>query len=1064
MNGGDLGRALRIVEEALDLEGEERAAHVRKACGGDPALEAEVRALLEEDDDGAFLAPPLAASASVDLAERFVGRRLGEFTIDGVVAGGGMGTVFRATQDHPQRVVALKVLRPTIASATAVERFREEVEILGRLDHPGIARIHDAGTTREAGLEVPWFAMEFVDGARDVLRYASDERLDARARIELFREILAAVRHGHQRGIIHRDLKPSNLLVDRAGRPRVIDFGVARAVDGERDVLRTATGELIGTLKYMSPEQFAADAADVDTRTDVFSLGVVLYELLVGAAPFDLTGKSVVEIALAVRDGRMRPPREVLPSLPEDLDWIIRRALDPERERRYENAGALADDLGRWLRDEPVAAGPPTASYRLRKFVRRHLIGLALAALVLVLVAAGVFGTVVNWRVAVRERAEAEEESRWAKEATRFFAEMLQTADPWTEEPDLRVTDLLDRAAAQVGERFAGAPEHELTLRGVLGTTYLNLARPAAAVEQLRAAIDAARRLAAEEGEPLGPTELLLRRRLAVGLGQLGRTDEAVRWAEELVETAERRPEVDDEERVRCRVELVEQLRNAERAEEALEALAPLVPRLEDEAVPGALRRLIGDSLSLVLLDLGRAAEALDVVDDAIGLAIGAADEDQNLASLLRRRSRALRILGLFPESAEELRRAAAILERRLGPGHRRTLSARSDLAEIELDAEDYRAAEATLRDVIARKETLPEFEPSMLAADREKLGRALLRTGRPAEARALFEQALAAVRRQGETFGIEFLETRARIGGLLFAAGDREAGLRELEGAIDRICVDWRPSYATAVEFVRHSISAHVTDEARATELLTLLAAVTEGREGVDAQGHALIHVSLAQSLRRRIRLAAALDHLDEALRRLSPLGAEAEPIELRARLERATLLNLVGEPDAAEREVEAMLRSRTAGDEFLSRAQYGLAFLHSEQGRAAEAERAYRALLEYDLGEESFTGAVARIHLARLLARRGADDEAAATFREAAEMVRRTDARQWGLAVDGEARALLNLGREDEARRVLLEFEAESPRDRCSPALHTLFSLSVATGADEAARRLAARIEPAH
>jgi len=296
-------RVRESFEAALDVAPSERSGWLDEHVGASGTLREEVERLLAASEDEGFLSSPIgdgeAARASAHPGSKgappaLVGRRFGSFRVTGMIAAGGMGAVYEAEQDSPRRRVALKTMRVGLADETARLRFDDEVRLLARLRHPAIAQVLDAGvwSEDEGRIEVPWFAMELVESARSIVAYAEEQALDVRGRIDLFREVCAGVHHGHQAGVLHRDLKPANLLVDADGHPKVIDFGVAKALrrEGGVETERTQVGQMVGTLVTMSPEQVAGRHDEVDIRSDVYALGAVLYELLSGAAPFDLTG------------------------------------------------------------------------------------------------------------------------------------------------------------------------------------------------------------------------------------------------------------------------------------------------------------------------------------------------------------------------------------------------------------------------------------------------------------------------------------------------------------------------------------------------------------------------------------------------------------------------------------------------------------------------------------------------------------------------------------------------------------------------------------------------------
>ena len=291
---------------------------------------------------------------------------VGHYRIRRVLGEGGMGTVYEAEQEHPRRIVALKVIKPGWASAELLRRFEQESLALGRLQHPGIAQIHEAATADSGSGPQPYFAMEFIRGD-SLLAYAAAHHLNTRQRLELMVKICDAVHHAHQRGIIHRDLKPGNILVDESGQPKVLDFGVARVTDSDAYATRqTDVGQLVGTLAYMSPEQVLADPLELDLRSDVYALGVLLYELLSGHLPYTI-GRQIHEAARAIREDDPAPLSSIDRMYRGDIETIVAKSLEKEKVRRYASAADLASDIGRYLKDEPITARPPSTAYQLQE-------------------------------------------------------------------------------------------------------------------------------------------------------------------------------------------------------------------------------------------------------------------------------------------------------------------------------------------------------------------------------------------------------------------------------------------------------------------------------------------------------------------------------------------------------------------------------------------------------------------------------------------------------------------------------------------------------------------------
>lgn len=337
-------------------------------------------------------------------------QRIGRYHIRRVIGSGGMGTVYEAIQERPHRSVALKVMKRGVVSKAARRRFEYESQVLARLRHPGIAQVYEAGIHDDTSGPLPYFAMEYIPNAKSITEYAKQRKLSTRRRLAIFIQACEAVYHGHQKGIIHRDLKPANILVDAHGQVKIIDFGVARSTDSDMAITtqQTAVGELIGTLKYMSPEQCEGDPHDIDTRSDVYAIGVVLYELLCGRLPYDLDQTPVYEVPRVIREVAVRHLSAVDKTLRGDVETIVEKALEKDRDRRYRSALALADDIKRYLNNEPILARPPSLLYALKKFVRRRRGPLAAAAgLVLALGVAAYFQSKAKQADSARALADA---------------------------------------------------------------------------------------------------------------------------------------------------------------------------------------------------------------------------------------------------------------------------------------------------------------------------------------------------------------------------------------------------------------------------------------------------------------------------------------------------------------------------------------------------------------------------------------------------------------------------------------------------------------------------------
>jgi serine/threonine protein kinase len=471
----DPHRVKELFMAVSGLPAAERAAALDRECAGDADLRQRVAALLDvHEEPGSFLNRPASnGTAAYRLAHGLEPGQIfaGRFKLREELGEGGMGVVFVADQIEPvQRRVALKVIKTGADSARVLARFEQERQALALMDHPNIAKVLDAGMSRPAAPgapALPYFVMELIKGV-PLTRYCDDAKLTPRQRLELFIPVCQAVQHAHQKGIIHRDLKPSNILVglyDGKPIPKVIDFGVAKATGprlSEHSVY-TEVGSVIGTLEYMSPEQAELNNLDIDTRSDIYALGVILYELLTGTVPFtrkELQSFGFAEMLRVIKEReppkpstrlsasrelptvaavRQTEPAKLSKLVRGDLDWITMKALEKNRSRRYETANGLALDIQQYLSDEPVLAGPPSAGYRLRKFARRNKGPVLAAAAVAIALLGG--AAITTWQAvrakraevdarreeanAVAERARADEEAATATALYEFAREKI---------------------------------------------------------------------------------------------------------------------------------------------------------------------------------------------------------------------------------------------------------------------------------------------------------------------------------------------------------------------------------------------------------------------------------------------------------------------------------------------------------------------------------------------------------------------------------------------------------------------------------------------------------------
>lgn len=538
--------AWRIVDTA------ERQAYLDNACGQDNILRARLEDLLRViDDDPDFLEPAQTKSDTAEPPIQQPGTMVDRYKLLELIGQGGMGEVWMAEQREPvKRLVAIKLIKAGRDSRQVMARFAAERQALAMMDHPNIARVFDAGespTVAADGSGIPFFVMELVKG-KSITQYCDEKRLSLHERLALFVPVCQAIQHAHQKGVIHRDIKPNNVLIglyDGRPVPKVIDFGVAKAAGVELTdlTLHTNFGTVVGTPQYMSPEQAEVNQLDIDTRSDIYSLGVLLYELLTGSTPFEkmtLAEAGLFEMLRIIREDEPPIPStrlssaNALPSIAAnrslepnrltavvrgELDWIVMKSLEKDRSRRYATANSLAQDIQRYLTGEPVEAGPVGTAYRLRKFARRHKAALATTTAFLLLL---LLGTGVSIWQAIRathaeQRANAErdaaiaEKKRGDAEAATALAvneflqkDLLAQADIANQTAgvdrnrNITVRDLLDRAAAGIDKKFHDQPPTEAAIRATLGNAYRAVADYSQAQSQLEKSI-------ALRKEKLGP-------------------------------------------------------------------------------------------------------------------------------------------------------------------------------------------------------------------------------------------------------------------------------------------------------------------------------------------------------------------------------------------------------------------------------------------------------------------------------------------------------------------------------------------------------------------------------
>ncbi|HXH66239.1 MAG TPA: serine/threonine-protein kinase, partial [Candidatus Limnocylindrales bacterium] len=479
---------------ALECDPGRRAAFLDQACLQDAALRGEVESLLSAHANPADLSNSPWPDQLVELS--LEGLAIGPYRLVRKLGEGGMGQVWLGEQTDPvRRRVALKLIRGGIFSSALLQRFHAERQSLAIMDHPAIAKVFDAGTTAQGQ---PYFVMEYVEGI-PITKYCDQNKLSIRERLSLFVEVCDGIQHAHQKAIIHRDIKPANILVveiDGKPSPRIIDFGLAKTmVPAEAgDTLFTQVGAILGTPGYTSPEQADPTIQDIDTRTDVYSLGVVLYELLTGALPFDLEGIKIqsydkmlrrlreedplIPSVKASKDSktssshaqkRSTSPKQLSTLLRGDLDWITMKALERDRARRYGTPSELTADIERYLENRPVVARPASAGYRLQKYIRRNRVAVSFVSGALVLLLAFTVVQAIQLRRITRERDRA-------NRVTDFMTNMFKVSDPSESRGNsITAREILDKSSKEIETGLAQDPQLQAQMMNVMGEVYINL-------------------------------------------------------------------------------------------------------------------------------------------------------------------------------------------------------------------------------------------------------------------------------------------------------------------------------------------------------------------------------------------------------------------------------------------------------------------------------------------------------------------------------------------------------------------------------------------------------------
>jgi len=917
---------LHIAEALFDrlirLPATARGAALDQGCGSDDELRAYVERLLRHDDSGmgGFLDTPLGAQdkrpgrdGSAVLPTSIGGyrvlRQLGE---------GGMGVVYEGEQPHTQRHVALKTIHDLALNERAVRRFHVEAEVLARMRHPGIALIYefDIGEIRYEDLpprRLPFFAMELVEG--ELLgEYADRHELGTRTRLGMLLQVCDAVHHAHQKGVIHRDLKPGNILVDPTGQPRVLDFGVARVFDESAaeqtaQTAHTAMGQLLGTVAYMSPEQLNGDAHAVDTRSDVYSLGVVGYQLLTGALPIDVTGLPLPQALRALAETEPKPAGDVKPELRGDVEAMLNKAMSRDAARRYASAAEFGSDIRRYLNHEPITARTPGALYQFAKYARRNrglVVGVALAVLALIV---GTIGTATfAWR-ATKQAARAEEQTQRAQATVKLLRQMLGSVDPRAVKGrDVTVREMLDDAARRLeaGE-LTDQAEVRAALQSTIGETYSQLGRYADAKPHLEAALKTFQSL---HGRDHPDVIANLAQLVGVHLG-MGAFEEAERLSREALAAA--------------------------------------------QSLYGPQHRQVAGSLSdlgLALSSCERLQEAEDCHRRALDMRRQLPDVPRDeLAAGLNNLGSTLLQLGRLNEAEPLLREALAIRRSKLHPDHPNLLSVLNNLGSLLRKQEKHDEAEIMFAEVLAvQRRTLSPDHPD-LATSLNNLAGLMTTRGRIEASIPLYREAIEIQKAMPEVNNPALGKTIMNLATALSAVGDREGARRELGAAIELLRQSFGEDDPNVAAAMHNLAMLHLNsgDLAAAEQMTRDALTIFERRLPAGHPSIAHMLDSLGGILYLSERFQEAVPLLEQALaQRRAALGAKHTQVGLTlTKLSEAKLR--LGETGPAQEEAEAAVEILKRSDR--ETRDLGVALLtlaESQLGGADTDLKAIQALID--------------------------------------------------------------------------------------------------------------------